>query len=308
MKNKRSLVVEFGYTTSQRKGIVIFLVITFVGIFFFKWLFKPRLTESIHLDEFVCLMDTHTVYGNYKTFKQSKKEPWTNELSKNYRKKTFYFDPNTCSRDSLSMLGFSSSAIKSILNYRSKGGVIYNIEKFKRMYGVDSLQLNDLEPWIKFPESKFISSSNKLTLEKRNVLQSNEKILLELNKADSFSLTQIKGIGAFWASKIIKMRSRCGGFISLDEIKKNEWLPDSILTVINPYIYVDPANMPKIDINKADYKILVRQPYFDKKKVQILLKYRESNGFFRELNDLRKIAAFDEEFFKKINPHFFIGQ
>jgi competence protein ComEA len=308
MKKKRISVVESGYSSAQRKGIIFLLALTVSGMYFFNWLFKPNVTEEINIEEYTCLMDSLTVYGEYKSYPKSNYTDKKSARSKNYRRATFYFNPNTCSSDSLALLGFSPSVIKSVINYRTKGGVIYNFEKFKKMYGVDSVQLRELEKWMVFPE-KVKHKNNDHTTGKNKIYttRAEEKIRVELNIADSISLTRIKGIGAFWASRIIRTRKNCGGFSSLEEIRENAWLPDSILQIIQPFIYVDPVNMPRIEINTADYKTLIRQPYFDRKKVQILLKYRESHGPFRELNDLRKIAAFDEHFYRKISTHFYIG-
>jgi len=309
MKKKRFSIVESGYSSGQRKGILFLMVLTFSGMYFFNWLFKPHLTEGVQVDDYRCLMDTQTVYGGYKSYSKPGGFRRKSGQMENQSRATFYFDPNTCSSDSLALLGFSPVAIRSIVNYRNKGGVLFNLEKFRHMYGVDSLHIRNLEKWIIFPEkntgSKSVGTAGK---NHKGMIKPKEKIWIELNAADSFSLTHIKGIGAFWASKIVRTRKNCGGFISMEEIKENAWLPDSIIAMINPYAYIDPSNMPQIELNEADYKTLIRQPYFDRKKVQILLKYREAHGLFHSLDDLRKIAAFDEQFLNKIRPHFFIRQ
>ena len=46
------------------------------------------------------------------------------------------------------MLGFSSSQIKTLLNYRNKGGVFYKKEDLLKIYGIKERQYKYLESYI----------------------------------------------------------------------------------------------------------------------------------------------------------------
>jgi len=61
----------------------------------------------------------------------------------------FSFNPNTISKDSLVLLGFSPKQAQSILNYRSKGGTFRKVEDFKKLYVVDSLCYKHLKGFIR---------------------------------------------------------------------------------------------------------------------------------------------------------------
>ena len=107
---------------------------------------------------------------------------------------TFEFDPNTVSLDELCRLGFSERQAQVIINYRDKGGRFRSSADFAKMYVVDSAAFARLEPFIHIPK-------------------------LDLNAADSEALLGLRGIGPYYASKILDYRRRLGGsFASLDQL------------------------------------------------------------------------------------------
>ena len=107
---------------------------------------------------------------------------------------TFEFDPNSVSLEELCRLGFSERQAQVILNYRDKGGRFRSAADFAKMYVVDSAAFARLEPFIRIPK-------------------------LDLNAADSEALLSLRGIGPYYASKILSYRRRLGGsFSSLDQL------------------------------------------------------------------------------------------
>lgn len=107
---------------------------------------------------------------------------------------TFEFDPNSVTLDELCRLGFSERQAQVILNYRNKGGRFRSAGDFAKMYVVDSAAFARLEPYIRIPK-------------------------LDLNAADSEALLSLRGIGPYYASKILSYRRRLGGsFSSLDQL------------------------------------------------------------------------------------------
>lgn len=107
---------------------------------------------------------------------------------------TFEFDPNTVALEDLCRLGFSERQAQVILNYRDKGGRFRSPADFQKMYVVDSAAFARLEPYIRITK-------------------------LDLNSADSEALLALRGIGPYYASKILSYRRRLGGsFTSIDQL------------------------------------------------------------------------------------------
>lgn len=115
-------------------------------------------------------------------------------LKKKPEPESFPFDPNTVTVEELVRLGLSERQAQVIENYRNKGGRYYKPEDFAKMYVVDSALFRRLKPYIKLKK-------------------------LDLNSADSADLLQLRGIGPYYAGKIIRYRARLGGaFTSVGQL------------------------------------------------------------------------------------------
>ena len=113
-------------------------------------------------------------------------------LEKKPEPELFPFDPNTVTAEELVRLGFSPRQAQVIENYRSKGGKFAAKKDFAKMYVVDSAAYARLEPYIKIKK-------------------------LNLNTADSMQLLSLRGIGPYYAHKILEYRRRLGGMFTSAE-------------------------------------------------------------------------------------------
>ena len=105
------------------------------------------------------------------------------------RVESFAFDPNTVSHDDLVRLGLSDRQAEVIEHYREKGGRFRSLEDFARMYVVSDSLYERLHPFIEIPA-------------------------LELNAADSAALVSLRGIGPYYARRILAYRDSLGGYYS----------------------------------------------------------------------------------------------
>jgi DNA uptake protein ComE-like DNA-binding protein len=107
---------------------------------------------------------------------------------------------------------------------------------------------------------------------------------VDLNSCDSASLVALPGIGPVLAARIIKYRNILGGFIAVSQLKEVYGLPEETCNIISPLVSADSLSIRKIRINTAEYKDLIRHPYFQRNEVASILKYRELRG---EINDIK---------------------
>ena len=114
------------------------------------------------------------------------------KLEKKPEPELFPFDPNTVTAEDLVRLGLSPRQAQVIENYRSKGGKFAAKKDFAKMYVVDSAAYARLEPYIKIKK-------------------------LNLNTADSMQLLSLRGIGPYYAHKILEYRRRLGGMFTSAE-------------------------------------------------------------------------------------------
>jgi DNA uptake protein ComE-like DNA-binding protein len=116
-------------------------------------------------------------------------------------------------------------------------------------------------------------------------------------------LKQLKGIGSVFAKRILKYRNLLGGYYSTEQLREVYNFPIEILPLIENQIIVDTLRIKKIRINFAEYRDLLKHPYFNKKQVEAILEYRNKNGPFDNLNQLELIPQIDSLSLAKIKPY-----
>jgi len=126
---------------------------------------------------------------------------------------------------------------------------------------------------------------------------------VELNTADSASLTHIHGIGPSFARRIVAYRKQLGGFINKDQLKEVYGLDAVKYTEINDEIRVDASRVKKLSINTIDFETLRHFPYLSYKQANAVIQYRVQHGNYQSLNDMRDIALLNDEILSKIAPY-----
>lgn len=313
MKIKDKLKEHIYFTKAERRGIFAFFIVTIFVIGGFKYFSHHNYKASKDLEIYGYQLDT---VSDSKPYPNNSKNYWDPSNPKQYQKvnrkvyEKFEFDPNTCSKDSLLNLGFREFMVNNIIKYREKGGYISSLSKFKEIYGIDTSLIESLSGYIKIaPQIKpDYQAKNYDRGFKIQTKEEEEMVLVELNSADSLELLKIKGIGPFYAKKILSMRSKMGGFIDPEQLVELNIVSDSMFQIIKDQIMVNRDEMGKLDINTVNYKQLIQHPYFDKNKVQVLLNYRQNHGPFKSLNELKRIKAFNEQFYNQILPYFKVAE
>ena len=128
-------------------------------------------------------------------------------------------------------------------------------------------------------------------------------VVIELNSADSAKLTELKGIGASFARRIVNYRNRLGGFINKDQLKEVYGMDDDRYAEMQAQVSVDPSHIQKIHINKVDFESLKHFPYLTFKQMNAIVQFREQHGDYTSLNDMRNIAILNDEILRKIGPY-----
>ncbi|HCE56465.1 MAG TPA: hypothetical protein DER09_01390 [Prolixibacteraceae bacterium] len=206
--------------------------------------------------------------------------------------KEAFFDPNKAEISDLMEFGFNQFQAKNVVAYRSKGGIFKAPEDILKIYGVDSFLYKSIKSNIRIENST-----------ENSTLPITEPLYIELNEADSADLVELNGIGPSFASRIVKYRDRLGGFSSPSQVLEVYNFPIEAYSKIEGNIYADTLKIKKIRINFADFKEFIKHPYFSKQKVELILKYREKNGPFENLVNVKASGIFDETEFKKVMPY-----
>lgn len=130
------------------------------------------------------------------------------------------------------------------------------------------------------------NSTGFIPKKKEVIVIQKKRPLLDLNTCDSTSLEALPGIGPVLSARIVKYRNLLGGYASIEQLKEVYGLSAETFNLISGRIFADSLAVRKININKADFKGLIRMPYFERFEVAAILKYRELKGRLNGINDM----------------------
>jgi competence protein ComEA len=208
----------------------------------------------------------------------------------------FMFNPNTISKIEWKKLGFKDWQIKTIFNYKSKGGSWRTKTDIKNIYGLNEGDYSKLEPYILLPEKvqKKEYSNNKKDYTKK----------VNINTADAKELTNLKGIHSEkYGAIIIKYRDELGGFNKKEQLLEVWNMKEETYNDFVNQIIIGDYEPPKININTSSAKELKAHPYVDWKTANAIFKYRKANGNYKKVKDLKKIHLINNETYLKITPY-----
>ncbi|RYD70488.1 MAG: hypothetical protein EOP55_22145, partial [Sphingobacteriales bacterium] len=165
----------------------------------------------------------------------------------------FTFNPNKLSVAQWKKMGLNDRQISVIKNYEDKGGRFFSKQDVKKMYAFSLKDYERIAPYIDLPERSTYTKKTFLT------------VPIELNTADSATLTKVYGIGPAFARRIIKYRTLLGGFYSKQQLKEVYGLDADKYDEIKDQVKVNASHLQKITINLAEASELNRLPYLDYK-------------------------------------------
>ena len=127
-------------------------------------------------------------------------------------------------------------------------------------------------------------------------------LVIELNSADSTALDSIRGIGPYYASKILRYREQLVGFHTtrqLKEIKFQYLNIDSLL----PHFSVNPALIRKKELDTMSFKSVLHHPYLVYEDVQLIFNAKRKYGKINySILESQKVLPLFK--LKKIKPYF----
>ena len=221
------------------------------------------------------------------------------------------FDPNTAPPEQLLALGLQPWQVRSLLKYRSKGGVFRQPSDFARLYGLTLKQYRQLEPYIRIsddyrPAADFIASERPHAMHQRDSLHYPVKLKagmhVFLNSADTTDLKKVPGIGSYFAHQIVNYRNRLGGFSSIEQLAEIEDFPIESLT----FFAVSTDELGKIhrlNVNKLSLNELKRHPYINFYMARAIVDFRRLHGDLQSLDQLKLLKDFSEEKVRRLQPY-----
>jgi len=220
----------------------------------------------------------------------------------------FYFDPNSITGTEWKRLGLRDKTIKTIENYRSKGGRFYKPEDLQRIYGLHNDEYEKLKPYIKIESNTPKANKESVSSVPKDEIQPSKisvprYSIIDVNTADTTAFISLPGVGSKLAARIITFREKLGGFYSIEQIGETYGLPDSTFQKIKQYLKLDNSPVKKININTVTVGELKAHPYIKYNLANPIIAYRNEHGSFSTIEDIKKVMAITDEIYKKIAPY-----
>lgn len=293
---------HFAFSKKEWNGMLI-MILLIIGVFILPYAHdyfqqdKPVNFEKLHL-AFAKLKEASDETHAYpkKDFNVTNEA----EKAKNIALVLFDFNPNKLPEEKWRLLGLKDYQIKVIKNYESKGGRFFKNEDLKKIYSIKSTDYIRLAPYIRIPEKVYPEQKSDFKVEKKPIAL----VIVDINQADSATLTEISGIGPAFASRIIKYRSRLGGFVKKEQLMEVFGLDSSKYIAIEKQVVINTKGVRKIAINLVSFEDLKHFPYLSFKQMNAIIQYKKQHGKYRSIADLSKIAILNEEILRKIEPYF----
>lgn len=292
MKNIHS---HFWYTKSHRNGILFLgtLILVFQVVYFFVDFSSEKMID-MESDEVVQL---EKEIDSLRKIAIKERQP-----------KVYKFNPNFISDFKGYQLGMSTQEIDRLHNFRKQHKFVNSKEEFQQVTRISDSLLAKISPLFKFPEWVLKKQKKKLK-NKVTVTDSKKEIFVKervistpnLNKATKEDLMKVDGVGEVIAARIIKYRSKLGGFSEKNQLNEvwslEQQTAEEILKV---FTVLEKPNFEKVNVNTASFKQVLKNPYIDYELCKKIFEYRDEVAELQDISELRNIKNFPQNKYARI--------
>ena len=280
----------FAFSKGERVAIVTILALILVLIL--ACLFRPsrKSLSDASLHDLDSLLALRQAAIELQQQQQAEKPQEVTELH------PFPFNPNTITEEEWLQMGLTDRQVRSIMNYKAKGGRFYSKSDVEKLYAISEEEYAQLEPFIVLPE---VARGNtaKSTAKKQESQAFDDKPkpekkaipVVDLNTVDSTTLVELPRMGGYMASRIIAFRDKMGGFVEVEQLLDVKGLDSTRFAAMRPYLLIGDTEMRRIDVNRADFKTLVGHPYLSYEQVKRIFRQRETRGMIKNWAQLEAL-------------------
>lgn len=311
LRNKTKGIKDFfGYSRTERNGILVLFIILLVTILFnilLPFIITPDKTDFTEFKEKILAFEKRqAVIEDSLNQIKSTKASFYND--KKIELTPFYFDPNNLPVSKWKSMGLKDWQIEVIKNYELKGGKFNQPEDLDKMYSISHEEYAILEPFIRI--EKIDKQENKHTLKPfqfdPNTITENELLKMGLQKNLIYT--------------IINYRDKGGKFYSLEDFKKLYTLSDEDFAILEPFIVIEKdtnhiaikpikiSDTLLIDINVADSLDLLQLKGIGPSFSRRIIKYRDLLGGFYDKSQLLEVYGMDESRYEGIKDHIYVNE
>jgi DNA uptake protein ComE-like DNA-binding protein len=277
MKNKFSSF--FYFSNALRNG--------FLALFLLVWCLLSRQLWALSSSE---TDENVPVYSVFKAENQPAKQ----------KKIPLYFslNINEANLQSLDILSVPDFLARRWVKYLENGGSFKRVVDVKKLYGMTEPLYDNISKYLYVKKAEEIQ--RKPFLKENRVFRCKT---IDINEADSAQWESLYGIGPYLAKRIITFRESLCGFVSVEQVKETYGLRDSVFQSIKTCLTIEKILKPCISINYTNQEGLSKHPYVRYKLARAICLYRENNGLFQHIEDLKKLPNVNDSIYIKLLPY-----
>lgn len=206
------------------------------------------------------------------------------------------FNPNTVTANEFVTLGFTKRQAGTLIKYQKSGASFSVKDDFKKLYFINEKKYKRYAPYLQLPDTVIPFKNNTGELKPLT-------LVIELNTTDTTKLVKLKGIGSYYAQKIIDYREQLGGFVHIEQIMEIKRFRESTFEQNKTYFVVDTLLVRKLNINFLNAKELAKHPYIDYGTARLIVDYRTQNGMYTSVSGLRTKAVLVRTMYNRLKPY-----
>jgi DNA uptake protein ComE-like DNA-binding protein len=287
----------FDVSKRHQRGVWVLIVLSIVIIF------TPRILQ--------CFIDKSEVF-QVEVLPYHREKPWNNQQRKyrqhwRYHKKrwpskkkftgrkpTHPFDPNHLSKEEWMSFGLSEKQAEVVLKFTKRG--IQSNEELQRIKFIPPQVFENIKNFTQYP----IETEGKgdETIPKEQGIQK-----LDLNQATEEQLTELKGLGSFFARQTVKYRAQLGGFSHKDQLREVWKMTEERYLQVQGQLTCASVELVKLNINTDSAEKLQAHPYLNWNQANSIVKMRQQRGGFKSIEEIKESVIIDQETFEKVRPY-----
>lgn len=278
---------HFVYDTQKRSGILILMTIILIALGFAFW-YEPSYEIAVSPEQEQEILVFQQRIDSLKLVEIENRKP-----------KIYPFNPNFITDHKGYTLGMSIAEIDRLHRFRESEKWINSIADFKSVTQVSDTLLNKISPFFKFPD--WVTNPKVTTTYKSKRTWKTTEEKGDINTATVVELEDIEGVDAQSADRVIKYRSKIGGFLIYKQVYDVYDVPyDTKRAILDEYTVQKVPVVTKINANTASASDLSTVPMLSFELAMEIINYRTLREGITSIEELSEIEGMTPYKFERI--------
>jgi len=282
------------FSKKARRGAFTFLFIFLILVFGRRIWSELFVQQNFSVEYEQLKMNSR---DDYEVFEDDSKKPYSAQRNKpQFTAPDTLFNPNDFSQQDWMSLGLTEKQAASIIKFKESGAQFRIKSDIQKLFVVNEELYALLEDKINLPDT--------LSKEQRKEAFKDYKPKpMDVNSIDEKKLQYVRGIGPFYAEKIIQYRNMLGGYYSFNQILEINRFSPELLDSLKTRCFIDVEKIQKMDLNTVSSDDLQSHPYFRLSVARDIITLRELKGRFSKVEDILESEFIDQKLFNRIRPY-----